>query len=179
MTSPDDLDGLRVVAHPLRVRLLSLLTAESMSAAEAARALAESQSNVSYHLRRLAHAGLVHLVEETRVRGGAAKRYRHDPASGEQLASGDSDQLRALMTTLSAELLRRTPRYEPGTPFAFTDAEVYLSSESWDRVQELAREVGRVIHDEAVPDGTPGARRIGATMALFAVTPLAADTAMS
>ena len=113
------------------------------------------------------------------MRGGTAKRYRHDPVSGEHLSSGDSDELRVLMAALSAELIRRAARYEPSTPFAFTDAEVHLSSESWGRVQKLAREVGRVIHDEAVPDGTPGARRIGATMALFAVTSLAADASVN
>jgi DNA-binding transcriptional ArsR family regulator len=169
MTQPPDLDGLRVVAHPLRLRLLSLLTAESLSAAEAARVLGESQSNVSYHLRRLAQAGLVDLVEETRVRGGTAKRYRHDPASGEALLSGTGDEHRALMAALAAELVRRAARYEAGTPIVFTDAEVSLLPDAWARVSALAREAGRIIHDEAVPQGTPQSGRVGATLALFSV----------
>ncbi|WP_268815939.1 helix-turn-helix domain-containing protein [Amycolatopsis alkalitolerans] len=39
-----------MLAHPLRLRLLSLLTGASLSAAEAARELGETQANVSYHL---------------------------------------------------------------------------------------------------------------------------------
>ena len=184
MPTPHELAGLRVVAHPLRLKLLSLLTAESLSAAEAARVLGESQANVSYHLRRLAQAGLVQLVEEARVRGGVAKRYRHDPASGEALGSGDADEHRALMSALSTELVQRSGRYEPGAPIVFTDAEVVLPAETWQRVRDLGRELGRLLHDEAVAAGTPGAVRVAATVALFPVSrapvPEApADAAMS
>ncbi|MFD0801388.1 helix-turn-helix domain-containing protein, partial [Streptomonospora algeriensis] len=76
------LAGLRLLAHPLRLRLLSLLTAQTMSAAEAARELGETHANVSYHLRRLHEGGLLEVAEEVRVSGGRARRYRHDPASG-------------------------------------------------------------------------------------------------
>ncbi|ANP74644.1 helix-turn-helix domain-containing protein [Cryobacterium arcticum] len=177
MPTPHDLEGLRVVAHPLRLKLLSLLTAESLSAAEAARVLGESQANVSYHLRRLAQAGLVQLVEEARVRGGVAKRYRHDPSSGEALAGGDADEHRALMAALSAELVQRSARYEPGAPIVFTDAEVLLPAEAWHRVRDLGRELGRLLHDEAVAAGTPGAVRVAATVALFPVAPALAAPA--
>lgn len=159
--------GLRVVAHPLRLRLLSLLTGESFSAAEAARALGDSQANVSYHLRRLAQAGLVQLVEQTSVRGGTAKKYRHDPASGEAMASGNGDEHRALMGSLAAELTRRSSEYIPGSAIVFTDAEVSVSPEAWDRIRELAREVGKIVHDEATSASAEGAIRIGATIALF------------
>ncbi len=177
MPAPHELEGLRVVAHPLRLKLLSLLTAESLSAAEAARMLGESQANVSYHLRRLAQAGLVHLVEEARVRGGVAKRYRHDPSSGEALASGDADGHRALMSALSSELVQRSGRYEPGEPIVFTDAEVLLPAQAWQRVRDLGRELGRLLHDEAVAAGTPGAVRVAATVALFPVAPALAAPA--
>jgi DNA-binding transcriptional ArsR family regulator len=168
---PHDLAGLRVVAHPLRLRLLSLLTAEALSATEAARVLGESQANVSYHLRRLAQAGLVQLVEETSIRGGNAKRYRHDPASGEALGSaGGLDEHQALMGSLAAELIARSARYIAGAELVFTEAEVTVSREAWERIRELSREVGKVVHDEAVPATTPGGIRISATLALFEVT---------
>lgn len=166
---PQDLDGLRVVAHPLRLRLLSLLTGEAFSAAEAARALGESQANVSYHLRRLAQAGLVTLVEQATIRGGTAKRYRHDPASGETLGAGSADAHQALMRSLAGELTARSTRYRADTEFVFTDAEVTVSADAWARIRELAREVGRIIHDEAVPSTTDAGVRIGATLALFEV----------
>src|SRR6476469_9818071 len=39
LTDPSAVSALRSVAHPVRLRILSLLTAEAMSAAEVARAL--------------------------------------------------------------------------------------------------------------------------------------------
>lgn len=168
--TPQDIDGLRAVAHPLRLRLLSMLTAEALSAAEAARVLGETQANVSYHLRRLADAGLVRLVEETTIRGGTAKRYRHDPASGESLGAGGVDEHGALMRTLAGELTTRSTRYVPESDFAFTDAEVTVSREAWERIRSLAREVGTLIHDEALPADADRGVRIGATLALFEVS---------
>lgn len=169
--TPQNIDGLRAVAHPLRLRLLSMLTAEALSAAEAARVLGESQANVSYHLRRLADAGLVRLVEETTIRGGAAKRYKHDPASGDALGGGSIDEQEALMRALASELIARSVRYVPATEFAFTDAEVTVSGQAWERIRNLAREAGTIIHDEALPADTAGGVRIGATLALFEVSP--------
>ena len=168
-TNSSHLDGLRVVAHPLRLRLLSLLTAESLSATEAARVLDESQANVSYHLRRLAQAGLVQLVEEANIRGGTAKRYRHDSSSGEKLGAGRVNDHQALMSSLASELIARSARYVSGSEFTFTEAEVSVSPEVWARIREVSHEVGRMIHDEAIPAGTPDAIRISTTLALFEV----------
>lgn len=170
-----DLDGLRVVAHPLRLRLLSLLTGQSLSAAEAARVLGETQANVSYHLRRLAQAGLVDLVEQTQVRGGTAKKYRHEPASGETLVSGDGEGHRALMGSLAAELTRRAGEYAAQSPVVFTDAEVWVSADAWTGIQNLARDLGKAIHDAAGPSGGAGLVRIGATVAVFQVGEPAGD----
>jgi len=36
-------------------------------------------------------------------------------------------------------------------------------------IREISREVGRMIHDEAMPSATPDGIRIGATLALFVV----------
>ena len=54
---------LRAFSHPLRLRLLSLLTGTAMSAAEVSRELGTTQANASYHLRRLEAAGLLRVVE--------------------------------------------------------------------------------------------------------------------
>jgi DNA-binding transcriptional ArsR family regulator len=75
------LDELRATAHPIRLRLLSLLTGAAMSAAEAGRELGYSQATASYHLRVLERAGLVRVVETVRLRGGEAKRYRHESSA--------------------------------------------------------------------------------------------------
>ncbi len=165
---PDnELPGLRAVAHPLRLTLLSLLTGQSMSAAEAARHLGETQANVSYHLRRLAASGLITMVEETTVNGGQAKKYRHLPESGEVLQAGGLDDHTTLMNLLASTLRKRSLSYLPDSDHAFTDAEVNVGPDDWLRIQRAARELGSLIHDSALPLEDPRGLRIATTIAVF------------
>lgn len=60
-------------------------------------------------------------------------------------------------------------RYRSGSEFVFTEAEVTVSREAWGRIREMSREIGKIIHDEAMPSATPGGIRVGATLALFEV----------
>ncbi|GAB3574911.1 hypothetical protein GCM10027406_05670 [Leifsonia lichenia] len=159
-----DLRDLRVLAHPLRLQLLSLLGGSALSAAEAARELGESQANVSYHLRRLREAGLVDVVEEVAIRGGRAKRYRHDPASGALLGMSGAPEL---FVAMSSELARRAALQAPGTRSTFTDAEFYVDDAAYREVERLVRQAGILLADAAQPAGTPGTHRVAATLALF------------
>ncbi|HEX6873862.1 MAG TPA: helix-turn-helix domain-containing protein, partial [Micromonosporaceae bacterium] len=68
---------LRALAHPIRLRILSLLTGAAMTAAEIARELDLTHANASYHVRQLAEVGQIEVVAEERIRGGVAKRYRY------------------------------------------------------------------------------------------------------
>jgi DNA-binding transcriptional ArsR family regulator len=61
-----DLEALQVLAHPLRVRLLSALR-EPASAATAARDIGEPRQKVNYHLKELERVGLVRPVEQRLV----------------------------------------------------------------------------------------------------------------
>ncbi|MFI8851431.1 helix-turn-helix domain-containing protein [Streptomyces sp. NPDC053499] len=163
---------LRVLAHPLRLRLLSLLTGQAYSAAEAARVLDQSQANVSYHLRRLHAAGLVDAVGEVPVRGGTAKRYRHDPDSGERVGRGvpqGVDAYLALAGALGEELRRRTAQRDTEVRGEMTDAEVWLEPQVWERVRRCVHELGDEVHRHALPPGTEDAVRVSATLVLFAM----------
>lgn len=140
---------LRLVAHPLRLRLLSVMTGRAMSAAEAARELGETQANVSYHVRRLAEGGLLEFVDEQAVRGGVAKRYIHNPVSGEAINGSDSENFLGLIQALAQQMSVRASLYREGSTFAFTDAQVTVPGDQWSRVQEHARELGRMIHQLA------------------------------
>src|SRR4051794_30024235 len=75
--------ALRALAHPLRLRMLSLLTGTALSAAELGRELDVSQALASYHLRQLADAALVQLAEQRSRRGGRERRYRVAPVDPE------------------------------------------------------------------------------------------------
>lgn len=169
MTKDDSgqLSGLRLVAHPLRLKLLSLLTGRTMSAAEAARELGQTQANVSYHIRRLVDGGLLELVDEQPIRGGVAKRYTHNPQSGESLGVSGSDDFASLMRSIANELIARAASYEAGTEFAFTDADVSIPATKWPQVQEAARDLGRLIHDLAEEPASGESVQASVTVAAF------------
>src|SRR2546427_12072571 len=86
---PLDKEGLvplRALANPLRIRMVSLLTGQALSAAEVAEQLDIAHASASYHLRQLAAAGHLQRVEDEapaprRGRGQPPRRYRYDPSS--------------------------------------------------------------------------------------------------
>jgi DNA-binding transcriptional ArsR family regulator len=160
-------DNLRVLAHPLRMRILSLLTGTAMSAAEVARELGETQANISYHLRRLHDAGLLDVAEEVTIRGGRAKRYRHDPDSGRRLTTRNPAEQQLLTKAIAGELLRRAGSRAPGRRASLTDAELWVDPSLWARVLERASELSQELHAAAQPPRTPGTVRVSASVALF------------
>ncbi|MBN6034409.1 helix-turn-helix domain-containing protein [Amycolatopsis sp. 195334CR] len=167
MPEKTSLVELRVLAHPLRLRILSLLTGAAMSAAEAARELRETQANVSYHLRRLHEAGLLDVVEEVRIHGGLAKRYRHIPRDTPRWDHDDHEGEQLFASALAGELRRRTTHRLPTGRSAVTDAEVWLDPADWERAVQLANDLGDLLHSAALPPRADDARRVSATIALF------------
>ncbi|AKT52345.1 ArsR/SmtB family transcription factor [Arsenicicoccus sp. oral taxon 190] len=155
---------LRAVAHPLRLRMLSLLTGADLSATEVAAELDITQANASYHLRTLLGAGLVEVASEERVRGGMAVRYRH-PWERERRTAPDEDG--SLMAVILEELGRRNLHRDRAEQGHGTDAEVWLPQEAWDEVLEAMREVSRTVHARAVPPRTEGAVPVNVTIVAF------------
>ncbi len=162
-----ELDSLRVLAHPLRMRILSLLTGTAMSAAEAARELGDTQANVSYHFRRLHDAGLLDVAEEVQIRGGRAKRYRHDPRSGKRLTHRNPDEAILVAHALADELKRRAELRATERKASLTDAELWVDPLVWARILRQASELSRALHAAAEPPRTPGTVRVSASIALF------------
>jgi DNA-binding transcriptional ArsR family regulator len=64
----------KALAHPLRIRMLSVLNERVTSPSELAGELDEPIGNVSYHMRTLADLGMVELVR-TEPRRGAVEHY--------------------------------------------------------------------------------------------------------
>ncbi|WP_440708508.1 helix-turn-helix domain-containing protein [Herbiconiux sp. YIM B11900] len=169
------LDELRATAHPIRLQLLSLLTGAALSAAEAGRELRLSQATASYHLRVLERAGLVRVVEVVRVRGGEAKRYRHE-SSARPFALGDpatatpaaraAEEVAQYVEALAGELRRRSAARADG-PQVTTDAELWVDPRVWNRVVALVGGASALLHAEARPPRTPGTVPVSMTAALF------------
>jgi DNA-binding transcriptional ArsR family regulator len=166
-----DLPSLRAYAHPLRLRILSLLTGAAMSAAEAARELGETQANVSYHLRKLHDVGLLDLVEEVAVRGGKAKRYRHDPGSSARVARRDHGDELVLIDALSDELRRRAGLRRLDERAHSVDAELWVDLELWQEAVAMVRTAAQRLHESAKPPRTPGTVRTSTTVYMFQMDP--------
>jgi DNA-binding transcriptional ArsR family regulator len=164
--------GLRAVAHPVRLRMLSLLTGSAMSASELARELELTQANASYHLRTLVAAGLVSPAGQERVRGGTAKRYRYD-VDVEMPGSTEAGEQPLLAEALATELLRRARWRRPDRTGTTTDAELWVAPEAWEEARSQVAEVTRRLHLDAQPPRTEGTVHVSATVMMFEMQPRA------
>jgi DNA-binding transcriptional ArsR family regulator len=162
--------GLRAMAHPVRLRILSLLTGAAMTAAELARELGLTHANASYHLRQLVAAGAVEPAGEERIRGGDAKRYRY--RLDQKVPLSDIRDRTAMYAALASELRRRGLHSRPteGRGHA-TDAELWVTEEVWQEVRQAVHQASVQLHEAAQPPRTPGTIRVNATMALFEMEP--------
>jgi DNA-binding transcriptional ArsR family regulator len=168
---------LRALAHPIRLRILSLLTGAAMTAAEVARELHLTHANASYHLRQLLAAGAIEVAGEERIRGGVAKRYRYDvdrevPRSAEKAGPAEGAERRLVYAAVAAELRRRAGHWRASPDRAsLTDAELWLDPEKWQEIVAQVAALSNDLHRSAQRPRTPGTIRVNATMALFEMEP--------
>lgn len=64
----------KLIAHPLRIRILHALSSGELTAAQVADHLGETRGNVHYHIQKLNAGGLVE-VTRTAPNGGILERY--------------------------------------------------------------------------------------------------------
>ncbi|MGN0063410.1 MAG: ArsR/SmtB family transcription factor [Nocardioides sp.] len=171
MSEPTPVSALRATAHPLRLRMLSLLTNNRLSASDLARELGTTTANASYHLRFLARAGLVVEDGETRIRGGVAKLYTHPWEAS--VASGDStaEDRAAYMRLVAQELVRRSELRDENLPMYAADAELWVSEEVRDEVSDLLTRAAHLLHERAGAPRAPGAVPVSLTSVLFTMDP--------
>jgi DNA-binding transcriptional ArsR family regulator len=167
-----DRAALRATAHPVRLRIMSLLTGASLTAAEVARELGLTHANASYHLRNLLAAGVIVPAGEERIRGGVAKRYRYDAAHdiAQQKTRGrrPDEFYRALYGAAAAELSRRIRETSCSAENKImVDAELWLDPEVWRAFTERVGAAARDLHDAAQPPRTPGTVRTNTSIAMF------------
>lgn len=164
----DNLALLRAMAHPLRLRILSLVTGQAMSAAELARALGCTQANASYHLRVLATVGQVETAERVTIRGGQAVRFRYagrvEDRRGRPLAVEDH---LLFASALGRELERRTALRDRRAMGAATDAELWVRPEHWEEFRAAVMDASRRLHSRARAAGAPGTVKTSTTISLF------------
>jgi len=163
-------NALRAVAHPVRLRMLSLLTGTELSAAEVARELGITHANASYHLRTLLDAGELVIASEEKIRGGVAKRYRHpwqDDAVRKPQQVVTLEDRTLYVRAMAEELVRRSRQSRPGTRSHYSDAELWVSPEDYAAVMDQVHAASMALHGAAKPPRTEGTVRVNLTAALF------------
>lgn len=156
---------LRALASPHRLRILGIVTGRAVSAAEVSRATGLVHAAASYHLRQLATAGLIELVDRTArrpARGRPQQRYRmrHGALSG----LGRSE-LQVLDRGLLSEIERRLR--EARTTRTVTHAEVWLGPRDRRRLDTLLQEIDALVHERAATPRTRGSAHLSVTTLLF------------
>ena len=159
------------MAHPVRLRIMSLLTGASLTAAEVARELGITHANASYHLRSLASAGMIVPAGEERIRGGVAKRYRYDVDRDMEiqrtLPPRSADENRMLFAAAANELIRRTAEAHWPEKKVMADADLWVDPEVWREIQERVSQAAMDLHAAAQPARSPGTIRTSTTIAMF------------
>ena len=96
------LEQVKVVADPLRVRILETIVLEPRTTKQIAELLGEKPTRLYHHVDALAEAGLIRLVDTRPVRGttekyyqAVARSFRTDPGLFSRADGGD-DEARAL-----------------------------------------------------------------------------------
>ena len=166
LTDPKAVSALRSVAHPVRIRILSLLTAEAMSAAEVARELGLTHANASYHLRVLHEAGEVVIESEEKIRGGVAKRYRYLVEDAPAATPATNDDRIAYVRAIAHEVTRRQGSHRRGTG-QMSDIETWVDPETWVEAVDLLRRASDLLHDRARPPRSPGTTHVSASLFAF------------
>lgn len=155
---------LRALAHPLRLRMMTLMWPGPLSAAELARELGVSHALASQHLRQLRDAGLVELAEERNRRGGRERRYaavRGRPLSEQR--DGSALLVETLVHTLRERIARRAPDGEGVT----SDAELWVEPEVWEDARRRLAAVTEDLHEAARPARTPDTVPVGLSLMAF------------
>lgn len=175
----------RVLAHPLRTRLLGALRVRgSSTATRLAELLGTNTGATSYHLRQLAEVGLV--AEDPGLSAGRQRFWRaaHDVTNWEPTDFDDDPDSRAAIEWIEGDQVRHfvehaerwfAVRHEwsPAWRDAFGMGDIFMTIPR-SRLEALKAELWRILdryREEADPD-EPGAEQV---QVFLAALPLLAD----
>jgi DNA-binding transcriptional ArsR family regulator len=156
--------ALRALAHPTRLRMLTMMWSGPMSAAMLAAELGIAHGLASQHLRTLDRAGLVELSEVRPKRGGRERLYR--TVKGTPL-SDQKDAQPLLVEAMITNLRHRLPGWRPGEAGAVTEGDLWLTPQQWADARTRLLELSAEIHEQARPPHTPGTVQVSVTLVAF------------
>jgi predicted ArsR family transcriptional regulator len=154
---------MRAIAHPARVRILSLLLSGPLSASRIATLIGIAPGTASYHLGRLVSAGLVRSEDCPRSTGPGrpAECYR---LVDRDLSNLDRSRGRAAADEAMLVDLRRRFRCARGARLV-ADAEVFITPSDWDLIQQKCKELIDLVRECARPPDSSGVTTASFTIA--------------
>ena len=182
---------IKVLAHPLRVRILAILEQRVASPSEIAGELEASLGVVSYHVRRLEALGLIKLVRKTPRRGAVEHYYRADAQHhipDEAWAQVPDIVRQAMAGATLGEISARVNAAAAEGGFTRDDAHLSLTKmaldeQGWRAIsKELAKLLERVdriqaeCHERLRNDDHAGERHAMVSMMLFESADVSAPT---
>ncbi|MDQ6748315.1 MAG: helix-turn-helix domain-containing protein [Candidatus Dormibacteraeota bacterium] len=164
----EEIGELRALANPTRLRILSVLSGGPQSAAGISRQLGIAHGSASFHLRQLAAAGVVRLLDERSSHGGRERRYTYDAgAVGRLSATG----LVGFEVAVLKELRRRLALPRASGRELVSDSEGWVPRAEWDRaVDALGKTLGRLERLRR-PGPAEGLVRASVTAMMFELAP--------
>src|SRR3954470_5437374 len=182
---------IKVLAHPLLVRILAILEQRVASPSEIAGELEASLGVVSYHVRRLEALGLIKLVRKTPRRGAVEHYYRADAQHhipDEAWAQVPDIVRQAMAGATLGEISARVNAAAAEGGFSHDDAHLSLTKmaldeQGWQAIsKELAKLLERVdriqaeCHERLRKDDHAGERHAMVSMMLFESADVSAPT---
>lgn len=70
----DNPDSMKLIDHPIRLKILNLLAKKPMYPAELAKELKMHEQKVYYHIKQMSNSGLLEVVSKEEIRGTIAKK---------------------------------------------------------------------------------------------------------
>ncbi|MER7948887.1 winged helix-turn-helix domain-containing protein [Streptomyces sp. NPDC096079] len=151
------------LAHPLRQRLLFALGHRPATTSQLAAQLDAKKGNVAHHLKVLREAGLIHVAETRRVRGGTEQYYQRTARRmlvAEPQAAGTAAMLAAVAHELSrspaqSQLTLRHLRLTPAKARELGDTLARLVDEAEESAEDQpVHGVLVALYEQAPPAGT-------------------------
>ena len=180
-----DLEQIRVLADPLRIRILELLCDEELTTKQVARKLDEKATRLYHHVEALERVGLIRLTRTRQNRGtiekyyiGVAKAFRADAQAfmGQAGTEETGEALEAMVGTITdtvAREVRQLIKNSGGETELLEDdgllsfIEINTGQGEIDKLQKKLKQTVMKLADDAAVEPAEGDRRYRLLVAYY------------
>jgi len=179
-----DLEQIRVLADPLRIRILELLCDEELTTKQVARKLDEKATRLYHHVEALERVGLIRLTRTRQNRGtiekyyiGVAKAFRADAQAfmGQAGTEETGEALEAMVSTITDTVsreVRQLIKNSGGAELLEDDGllsfiEINTGQDEIDKLQKKLKKTVMKLADDAAVEPAEGDRRYRLLVAYY------------